>query len=479
MNYNSQNLSFKQTQRVNVGQIQFLNLLHFNQVELDNHITTELLENPFLEPSEITPEVDINENDRDEDFTKDLRLDEMYSREILEDDDGFAKQAVANREDNSEWQDYKLNSQTEDQSLSDYVYEQVKYCGLNESQLQIAHFLINSVNEKGFLDANSGNITDNLGFALGKFFDETEVSHVKEIINHCEPFGYATYDLTDYLTFLVLNESEIKDEIKENAVIILEKYLEVLGKNNWDILQEKSNLSQQQIMEVWNLISGFNPYPTIGYDRGELQALTSVIPDYEIFEIDGQLHGELIVNKNYNLKVNSNYAESLKTNQRNSSNSYINEKLQSAYWLINAIEQREETMTKVIQSIVYLQNEYLLTGDNSQLKPMKLKDIADLVGLTISTVSRVTSNKYAISPIGVINLKSLFTEAIHLDNGTTKSNKEVQEMVIDILKNENKMNPYSDLEVQKELEKQGIQLIRRTITKYRIAGNIPSSKERK
>ena len=277
----------------------------------------------------------------------------------------------------------------------------------------------------------------------------------------------------------MLNESEIKDEIKENAVLILEKYLEDLGKNNWDILQEKSNLSQQQIMEVWNLISGFNPYPTIGYDQGELQALTSVVPDYEIFERDGQLHGDLIVNKNYNLKVNSNYAESLKTNQRNSSNSYINEKLQSAYWLINAIEQREETMTKVIQSIVYLQNEYLLTGDNSQLKPMKLKDIADLVGLTISTVSRVTSNKYAISPIGVINLKSLFTEAIHLDNGTTKSNKEVQEMVIDILKNENKMNPYSDLEVQKELEKQGIQLTRRTITKYRIAGNIPSSKERK
>ncbi|MCP9768936.1 RNA polymerase sigma-54 factor [Lacihabitans sp. LS3-19] len=476
---NAQRLTLKQSQKVNTSQIQFLNLLYLNQQELEHHIEQELLENPFLETNAETNELDSEIDENIEDFSEELNLDQIYTRETLEDDEAFYKYNQESSNGDSEWQDYQLNSQTVDQSITEAILDQLKYSSLDTTQLEVAYFLVNSVNEKGFLDCPLSDIADQLGFATGKFFSELEVEEVKNVINSCEPLGFACYDLKDYFKYLISIDENLSEIEKINAIELLENNLEEIGNNDLEGILKEDNISNKDLSKILAHMATYSPYPTKGYFRGESETTEFIVPDYEIYLDNGKLKGDIISKKNYTFKVNTKYANQLKAESGNSAKGYINAKLGSAQWLMHALKQREETMENVIKALVYLQSEFLISGETSKLRPMILKDIANITGLTISTVSRVTSNKFAYTPIGVINLKSLFSEAILLDDGTTKSNKEIQEMVINILKNEDKINPYSDMDIQKELQKNGINLTRRTITKYRMSENIQSSKNRR
>ncbi len=479
---NTQVQSLKQFQKVNTQQIQFLNFLFQNQQELDNHINQELLENPFLEKKEDTLFSD-SDSDYQEDASNDLigemRVEEVFSNDTLDQEPNYKLNNALSSQDNSEWQDLMLQRHTEEENLCESIYQQIQFLNLTTEQLEIAHFIINSTNEKGFLDADLYTISDNLGFATGKFHSESEIQHIKNIVNICDPVGFACFDLNDYFLVMLANSNVEDKSICDLGKKIILDYFEDFKKGNWDEIANNLNIENEKVLEILSLIHSFKPFPTYGFGNGWSSDNSSIIPDYEVFLNGVELKGQIISINSYNLKVNAEYANSLKSTSRDGTNSYISSKLKSAHWLIDAIQQREETMTKVIETIVYLQNEYLQTGDIKALKPMILKDVASLIGMDISTVSRVTSNKYARTPIGLVNLKDMFSEGIYLDNGDKVSNREVQDLVLSLLNEEDKTSPYSDLEICKILEEKGISLTRRTITKYRLAGNVPSSKDRK
>jgi RNA polymerase sigma-54 factor len=469
----------KQSQRINTKQIQFLNFLFLNQNELEGYISKEMLENPFLEVNETGTDKDVVQEDfteSGEDFTGEMRLDEIYSRETLE-DDAPDYRMLSNNYAANDWSELSLQRHAEQEDITDLIMDQVRFLDLSEEGREVAHFIVNSADEKGFLETDLESFVDYLGFATGKFYDEEFVLQIKKEINCLEPLGFACFDLQDYFITLVNLDEQASSDQKSAAIRILEEHYEDFKEANWFKIQQTAGVSRETIDNVLKLIAGYKPYPTKGFGREWLEIKNEIVPDYEITLIDGELKGELAQSKRYNFSVDAAYASSMQGAKN--TGAYINEKLKSAYWLIDAIQQREETMEKVIRAIVHLQKDYLLTGDSSKLRPMILKDIATYIDMNISTVSRVTSNKYARSPIGLIHLKDLFSEAIYLEDGSRKSNKEVQDMVIRLVQEEDKNNPLSDFDIQKALKLEGINLTRRTVTKYRLSENIPSSKERK
>ena len=478
MTRNVQVQTAKQSQRINTKQIQFLNFLFLNQNELDGYIGKEMLENPFLEVGESntsdSKDVEVDTGQEADDLTGEMRLEEVYSRETLDDDTPDYKMQ-SNNYSATDWNELNMQRHTSDEDISDLMMDQVRFLNLTEEEMEIAHFIINSVDEKGFLESDLESFVDHLGFATGKFYDDDMVLKVKAQVNKLDPRGFACFDLQDYFLTLLEGEDVPQDQSRPLAKKILTDHYDEFKEAKWSKIQEVCQVRREDIEGVLALISSFKPYPTKGFGTTWLEVKNEIVPDYEISVIDGELKGEIAQSKKYNFSVNAAYASSIK----GGAGSYVSEKLKSAYWLIDAIQQREDTMDKVIKAIVHLQKDFLLTGDNSKLRPMILKDVATYIDMNISTVSRVTSNKYARSPIGLIHLKDLFSEAIYLEDGSRKSNKEVQDMVIRLVQEEDKKNPLSDFDIQKALQMEGISLTRRTITKYRLSENIPSSKERK
>ncbi len=479
---NVQIQSTKQSQKINTQQIQFLNFLFLNQQELDRYVNKELLENPFIEPKG-NDQTDNYEDDSfsDNSLTGEMRNEEVFSKDVLEDDQPYYKlnNAGASGPADSEWHDLRMSRITEEQSATEIYEEQLRFQNLPDDIVEIATFLIHSTDGKGFLNANIEEVTDNLCFASNKFYEEEKVLKVKEILNRFEPLGFASFDLQDYLITLTRLDTHLDEELKNTTLKVLQEGFEDLSKSNPAKISERLKIEPEKLQECLEFITSLNPYPTKGMSSGGQEINHNITPDYEIIQVDDKLIGRLISSKNYSFSVKEDYAASMKTTARNGTNSYISGKLKSAHWLIDAIEQRRETMTKVIEAITYLQGEYLVSGDYKKLRPMILKDVAEYIGMNISTVSRVTSNKYARTPIGLVHLKDLFSEGIYLESGERKSNKEIQEMVINLVEQEDKKNPLSDFDIQKILKKEGINLTRRTITKYRRAENIPSSLERK
>lgn len=468
----------KQTQKVSTKQIQFLNFLFLNQQELDSYISKEMLENPFLEEG---MEVANEPEDTTEDFSGEMKLEDMYSSETLEDDYGmYDKYTNSSNPDIPEWQDLQMERLTEKEDYCQSVLEQLSFGELDQDEMQIAHFLVYSADDKGLLGCDLTTLTDNIGFATGRFFDDELIAKVKEHINHSDPLGFCAYDLQDYFKMLIENDHELDEDFKTKMIKVLEEHFEALSQGEWAHISFQTGISEQELKDMLAAFANYKPYPTYGMSITQgIQIDDSIIPDYDI-RIEGEeLKGELANYKRYNLAVNEGLASSMKNTSRNGTNTYISEKVRSAFWLLDAIRQREETMTKVINAIVKLQKDYLLTGDIKKLRPMILNDVATYIDMNISTVSRVTSNKFAISPWGLLNLKDLFTEAIYLQDGSRKSNREIQEMVINIVNAEDKEYPLSDKEIQNSLKLEGINLTRRTITKYRLLENIPSSKDRK
>ncbi len=479
---NSQIQTLKQTLKINPQQIQFLNFLYLNTQELEQYIANELEENPFIqEEGKKTEEVVT------EDFTTDeggdtASLTEMdwentFSPE--EYDYGIPQYKTADNNYDPDGEDYRFEISDDSFDLGDEIRQNLIVVNLTEKEKQIADFLINSVDEKGFLNAGIEQLTDDISFSTGKFFSEEEIEKVKILINRLDPVGFASCDLREYL-LLQLDEKLRQGEDTEMAIKVLEEGFELFVNRDYEVLQQMFGLEEEDLKEIIQQVSALSPSPAFGRDTGKgFTGNPTIIPDYVVTIENGKPLGALNNPKNYFFTINEHYAEELMKHPDPKTREYVNHKVKSALWFADAIRQREETMTRVIRALVYLQGDFFLSGENSRLKPMVLKEVADLIGMDISTVSRVTSSKYAQTPFGVINLRSLFSEGIKTDDGDMISNREVQDKVLKLVETENKSNPLTDLDIQQVLEAEGITLTRRTITKYRLHLNIPSSKLRK
>ncbi len=474
-----QTQSQKQTLKYSPLQIQMLNLLHLTTMELEQRIKEELEENPILEEGkeENTPEDTAN----DFDDTLNKGEDEAPAVQDYYDWDEFRD------DDIPDYKTYANNHSADDElysrpmveyiSFRDELKQQVHYLKLNERQQLVADFILDSLDEDGFLRRDCDVIADDISFANSLFIDTEEVEQMLKVIQQLDPPGIAASDLRESLLIQLLR-LEKQNEVWQFAVNIITDCFDELGSRNYDKIMRIQSIDEEILKKVIQLITTLNPKPASGL-RNDAIVNESIKPDFMLWYGDnGDIEVQLTWGNSPALRLSKVFTEMVGTKKDKATNQFIKNKMNSAKWFIDAIKQRENTMLNTLKAIAKLQYDYFQTGDIKKLRPMILKDVAEIIEMDISTVSRVTTNKYVQSPFGIILLKDLFTEGVTNEDGTEVSNREIQEAIREIVEVEDKRHPYNDQQITDMLSAKGYSVARRTVAKYREQLSIPTARLR-
>jgi RNA polymerase sigma-54 factor len=457
-----QTQSQRQTLKFLPQQIQFLNFLQLTSVELESYIKNELEENPALDEGngeEIAESQEEWEDAKDETQTEILQ--DYYDLETLDNDIPEYKTRADNfAQDDPDFEVpiAQVNSFQED------LFQQLHWLSLSEREVKLAEYLLNSLDEDGFLRADLEELADDLSFAHNIFVETEELEKVLKIIQSLEPIGTGARNLKEFL--LIQLENGLKKGEKNHwAMILVENNLNELIQKNYQKIVKETDISEENFQQVLQQIAKLNPKPFAGQTDTGAYGL-NVYPEMIITIQNDQL--EIFLNQRNlpELRINTSLLAMASENNKATAQ-FAKSKIKAASWLIDAIKQRESTMLQVMKTIIYLQPEYFKNGDVKQLRPMILKDVADLVKMDISTISRVTSNKYVQTHFGVILLKDLFSEGITNQDGKEVSNREIQETMLEIIAQEDKHQPMSDQQIVVALAERGYPIARRTVAKYR------------
>ena len=470
--------SQKQTLRISPAQIQLLNFLQMNTLELEQHLKDELEENPLLEEGveELEKNDDLGTNTLDTTDRQDNTQDFMDWDEFGHDDSPDYRTRVNNfSDDDSEY----TPMITQVVSWREELKEQFMMMALAERPQFVAEYVIDSLTDEGYLTHTAEDIADDISFSGGMFIEAQEIEAILAIMARMQPVGLGSKGLKDCLLrrLKVCLKTKKDTENTEIAYQIVENYFEHLAKRNYERIMRLADLTTEQIKCAIQIIGTLQPQPIMGGNNDTFQVKDNIVPDY-IVNVEGE-HIEIELNSRRipPIKINKSYINLMGDSQ--AVNIYINNKLNAANWLIEAILQRESTMLKVMQTIVKIQANYFKQGDERLLKPMILKDIAEKIEMDISTVSRVTSGKYAQTHFGTIHLRNLFTEGIMSDTGEEVSNRKTQLAIEELVQKEDKRNPLNDFQLMDLLSAQGLNVARRTVAKYRDLMNIPSVQMRR
>lgn len=464
----------KQSLKVSPQQIQFLNLLQLSTLEMEKRIKDELEENPVLEEGSLET---IAETDQDN-FAE---AEALSPAEDFRDWDEYG---------NDDIPDYKTKSNNfsaddelystpivQKQSILDEIKEQIGFYNLTERQQLLADFLLNSLDDDGFLAYDLETLADDISFSQGFFVESEEFQPIMQIIRQLDPPALATSNLKECL-LVQLDRKQEQGVKAETARKIVEGYMNDLAARNYEKLIHVLNLCPEQLREAIQLITSLNPKPLAGYGQENILQNQNIYPDY-VLHYEGDKIEVVLNGRNIpEIRINPIFNELHSGNDR-AAEQYIKSKVSSAKWLIDALKQREETMTATMKAIVKLQYDYFETGDIKRLKPMILNDIAAIVRRDISTISRTTSGKYVQTPFGNINLKDLFTEGLINSKGEEVSNREIQLVLSEIVRDEDKTNPFNDDLLVEKLALNGYNVARRTVAKYREQLDIPNAKMRR
>ncbi|NEU09514.1 RNA polymerase factor sigma-54 [Flavihumibacter sp. R14] len=485
-----QNLQQKLLQKLSPQQIQFIKLLQVPTVALDTRIKEELEENPALEdlsltnmnePAEEYPDRDPDEDSFNAEDSQD-NFDEFNVDDYLQDDNinDYGSKYEQNGEDEDDRKEIPIAVQS---SFFESLQAQLDLVPLSDQDFFIGQQIIGSLDDDGYLRRPISSLVDDLAFSQNVFAEEEEVLEMLKVIQSFDPAGVGARDLQECLLIQLRKRDHIPTVQK--AILVVEKYLEEFTKKHYDKLEKSLNMGSDELKEVVNEILKLNPKP------GDSNAVTTkqlqVIPDFHISNNDGTLVLTLNSKNAPELRVSRSYQEMFehydKTAQRDKklkeAVQFVKQKLDSARWFIDAIKQRQQTLLKTMNAIMNYQYDYFLTGDDRNLRPMILKDIADRIGMDISTVSRVANSKYVQTEFGTFLLKSFFSEAIQMDSGEEVSNKEVKKILEECIGKEDKRRPLADEKLTEILKEKGYNIARRTVAKYREAMNIPVARLRK
>ena len=463
-----QNLAQKQSIKILPQQIQFLNILHLTNQELQAKLQNELLENPFLEvdkPVEDTLELKTTEPDDYKDW------------------DEYAYDDVPNYK--LETQNYFAEEDAPCMPLADVkdfkedLKEQLRMKPIDAEMLLICDYIVNSLNDDGMLETSLEDLTDDYSFSSKKFTEETQFVKALQIVQNLEPVGIAARSSQECLLLQIKAKSK-QNILDKKAILLLESYFHLLKTAQFDKLHEVLELDNEEFKMVVDHIASFKSKPVVGHTGGVVQKNT-VLPDFIVRNENGILLVSLANEYASTLRINTDWQDNISSqnNLNKEAKQYIKNKLSSAEWYIQAIKQREGTMLRIMRAIVALQPAYFEHGDANLLKPRVLKNIAEKVGVDISTVSRITCNKYVDTPFGMILLKGLFTEGVINQTGDSISNRVIQMAIADIVKMEDRKQPYTDQQLVAMLNGKGIDVARRTVTKYREHLQIPMSQMRR
>ena len=469
----NQKLQLKLTQKLSPQQIQLMKLIQLTTAELEQKIKNEIEENPALETGKEKSETD--KDDFEFDINDGVDVDD-YITDISDDYDN-SQNYYSGEEENT-------NFQTKASfSFHQYLDDQSKNLILNEKHKPICEFLIGSIDESGYLRREIEDIIDDLAFTQNIISSKEEILSVLEKIQELDPPGVGARSLKECL-LLQLRRKNSKESI-ENSIKIIENDFDSFSNKKFSKLSDRLNLSEQKLKEAIEEISKLNPKP--GGSITSDFANNTITPDFILTIEEGNLIVELNKRNSPDLRLSNSYKNILegykkdpnKTKSQNQAIQFLKQKLDSAKWFIEAIEQRHQTLFQTVNAIVNFQKNYFLSGEESDLKPMILKDIAEMINMDISTVSRVANSKYIDTPYGIKLLKSYFSEGMKNNEGDDISTIEIKRVLKEIIESEDKAKPLSDIDLSKKLSDNGFKVARRTISKYREQLDIPVARLRK
>jgi len=492
-----QNLSQKLVQKLSPKQIQLMKLIQLPAASLAQRIKEELENNPALEEDDGYNDVfDLDANNKqeeaggeDEKKEETFELDD-YIKEYIEEDPISYKYSGKLVE---EEQDYQMPVAVHE-TLLEHLEKQIGMLSLkSEKERIIARQIIGTIDDDGYLRRDIEDIVDDILFLHNLEVTKEEVEEVLKKIQKLDPPGIAARSLQESLLIQLKDNIEKSGEVseaKELALKILTNHFDVFSKKHYHKLQKNLFVTKEQLKEAIDEILKLNPKPASGFSGSNDNKTMYIIPDFIIENKNGELELRLNNSQIPELHINDTYLNVLKSyKEREGKNKritkdqkalmFIKQKIDSAKWFIDAIQQRQQTLYKTMYAIMQFQYDYFLKGDKRELKPMILKDIADLTGLDISTISRVASSKYVQTEFGIKRLKDFFSESITKEDGNEASTIEVKEILKNIIENEDKSKPYSDEQLRVLLKERGFDLARRTIAKYREQLNIPVGRLRK
>ena len=476
----SQRLQLKLSQKLSPQQIQLMKLIQLPVQELEQRLSREIEENPALETGKENEE-DLYEESEDYN-DENINDDEINVEDYLSDDDV---------------PDYKLksnNHSADDEqknipfisgiSFNEYIKNQLQTFSFNKSDIEIAHFLVDSIDQTGYIRRELLDLVDDLAFTMGIYTDIDSLEKILKTIHLLDPPGVGARNLRECL-IIQLRKKNLSIAVN-NAIEIVENHFDIFTKKHYQKIILKLNISENDLKDAVKEIEKLNPKPGAAFSEST-KINSSIIPDFSIEIIENKLNltlnsrnaPELHVSNEYKNML-SGYKETVKASKsQKDAVIFIKQKLDAARWFIDAINQRNQTLLLTMKAIMDFQKEYFLSGDESKLKPMILKDIAEKIQMDISTISRVASSKYVDSPYGIKLIKSFFSEGITNDKGIEVSTIEIKKKLKNIIENEDKSKPLTDEQLTKLINKKGYPIARRTVAKYREMIGCPVARLRK
>lgn len=483
-----QNLQIKLGQKLAPQQIQLMKLIQLHTLEFQEELERELEENPALEvvKEDSGDEDDFSSLDADYESEGSETIDTDFDvDEYLYDDEPSYKTASSNfSADDEDFDNESLL--TEGQSLYDYLMEQIHLSSIDEEDLKIAEYIIGNLDNDGYLRREIKAIVDDLAFSQGIYTTQEKVKEILEnYVQKLDPAGVGARNLQECL-LLQIEKKVSRDKAVILAGNILRHQFDALTNKHYGKIINKYDIEEKDLKEALEVISKLSPKVGGNFDTQTITINQEIIPDFVIQIKDGNVIPLLNSRNAPTLRVSEEYKEILSTysHDKNSAEHkqaalFIKQKLDAAKWYIDAINQRQNTLMQTISAIVKLQKEYFLTGDEKNIKPMILKDVADITGFDISTISRVVKSKYADTPSGIILLKNLFSDSLTNDDGEEVSTKEIKNHLQEVISQEDKRKPLTDDALVDVLKEKGYNIARRTIAKYREQLNIPVARLRK
>ena len=477
----NQRLQLKLSQKLSPQQIQLMKLIQLPVQELEQRLSREIEENPALEVGKENDENILNEDS--EDFKDEKEYEEEINVEdyLSDDDIPDYKLKSNNYSADDEQKDIPFVSGI---SFNEFVKTQLQTFTFSDSDLEIAYFLVGSIDQTGYIRRDLMDIVDDLAFTLGIYSDKKSVENILQTIHLLDPPGVGARNLQECLSIQLKRKKS--SQSVDTAIKIIDNNFDMFIKKHYKKIILKLNINEEILKKAIKEIEKLNPKPGAAFSE-TTKINSSIIPDFKVEIIENKLNltlnsrnaPELFVSNEYKNML-SGYKETNKVSKsQKDAVIFIKQKLDAAKWFIDAINQRNQTLLLTMNAIMTFQQEYFLSGDESKLKPMILKDIAEKIQMDISTVSRVANSKYVDCPYGTRLIKSFFSEGIVNDEGVEVSTIEIKKELKIIIESENKSKPLTDEQLTKLINLKGYPIARRTVAKYREMIGCPVARLRK
>ena len=477
-----QSLSQKMLQKLSPQQIQLMKLLQLPTIALEQRIKEELESNPALDEGKETKDDELsNEYEAEHGEEATPAQEEFDFEEYMADETPSYKLYSSNKGADADDKEIPFSS---GKSFHELLERQLGLRVLSDEEFTIAKHLIGNLDDSGYLRRELHAIVDDLAFTQNIDTTEEELLVLLNIIQEFDPAGVGARSLQECL-LLQLDRKTIQTEATAIAKLILKNQFEAFTKKHFSKIIDKLGITEEELKDGMEEILKLNPKPGNSLNES-VRVIEHIIPDFILTNVDDQLELTLNQRNAPELKMSRQYSEMLETYSKSKPSKeqkeallFVKQKLDSAKWFIDAIKQRQNTLLLTMDAILHYQKEYFLKGDETKLRPMILKDIAEKVDLDISTISRVVNSKYVQTPYGTFLLKTFFSESLSTDSGEEVSTREVKKILQDLIDEEDKKRPITDEKIATELKAKGYNIARRTVAKYREQLNIPVARLRK